>query len=190
LIFRTSYFSVSGSSVLHSGIYNREFSSMLSSMAAAGAAYAFMALRGSGKIYAFGVLAAVALLSFPIFRQYVFRDRTLVTTLDGDSGRVRISLEGFRRRLVADILMSDVKDLLIETKKPLVSNADGVAFVKKISLQHNTPIPGFGDETLLYMLTLKLADGSDRVIFADSSMTDAVRAYDSIKAFLEKHTLS
>ena len=185
MIFRTAYFHAGTGSVLHSGIYNREFSSMLASLGMAGLAYAVISMSGGTALVSFGVLIALALVSFPFFRRYIFREQFLITTFDRNSGMVSIRQEGLFPRVVAGFPITDIRTVLVRTKKSTIENTDGVEFVKKISLQHNTAIPGFGDESSLFILTLLLADGTDRIIFADTCMQDVIEAHGRIQNFLD-----
>ena len=185
LTFRTRYFDAGTGSVLHSGIYNREFSSMLASVAAAGLTYMALVNRGGSGWPAFAGLLGVALITFPLFRRYVFREQYLRTVFDKTQGRVSVFREGLYGRVVEDFPLAEIGNVLIETKRTVVENTDGVEFVKKISLQHHTAIPGFGEENALYLLTLKLAGGRDLIIFAGESMEDAISAHAVIKKFIE-----
>ncbi|MGC2064104.1 MAG: hypothetical protein WA610_14105 [Thermodesulfovibrionales bacterium] len=185
MIFRTAYFNTGTGSVLHSGIYNREFASMLGSLGMAGLAYAVISMSGSSGLVSFSVLIVLALVSFPFFRRYIFREHFLTTTFDKSSGMVGIRQEGIFHRMVAGFPMADVRSILIRTKKSTIENTDAVEFVKKISLQHHTAIPGFGDDSSLFILTLILADGTDRIIFADTCMQDVIEAHGRINNFLD-----
>ncbi len=158
---------------------------MLASVAAAGLTYMAIASRGGSGLPAFAGLLGVALITFPLFRRFVFREQYLRTTFDRPRGKVSIFREGLYCRMVGGFPLADIKSILIETKKTAVENADGVEFVKKISLQHHTAIPGFGEENALYLLTLKLAGGRDLIIFAGKSMEDAISAHAVIKKFIE-----
>jgi hypothetical protein len=185
LIFRTAYFKAGTGSVLHSGIYNREFSSMLGSLGMAGLAFAVVSLSGGTRLASFAVLITLSLVSFPFFRSYIFREQFLITSFDRKTGMVTIRQEGLLHRQVAGFPMADIRTLLIRTKKSAIENTDGVEFVKKISLQHHTVIPGFGEDTSLFLLTLILADGSERIIFTDTCMQDVVEAHGRIHNFLD-----
>ncbi len=190
MIFRTASFDASAGSVLHSGIYNREFSSMLGSLGLAGLAYAVVRMGGGPAAVSFAVLIGLALVSFPLFRRFIFREQFLVSTFDSSTGQVSIRLEGLFPRTVDGFPLRALRTVLVRQKKETIENTDGVEFVKKISLQHNTAIPGFGDETTLFLLTLILADGSERVIFAETCMQDVIEAHGRIQHFLEIQTTS
>jgi hypothetical protein len=147
-------------------------------------------MGGGTQLVSFAVLITLALVSFPFFRSFIFREQFLTTAFDRKTGTVTIRREGLFPRLVAGFPMADIRTLLIRTKKSAIQNTDGVEFVKKISLQHHTVIPGFGEDTSLFMLTLILADGSERIIFADTCMQDVVEAHSRIHNFLDIQSTS
>ncbi len=185
LIFRTTHFDPGQGSVLHSGIYNREFSSMLASMAAAGLAYPLLEMLLKGSLFFYAALLCVVSLAFPLFMRYVFRERFLTTVFDQAAGKTEIFLDGIVRSRTDSIPLQDIRNIMIEKKTPVIANPDGVEFVKKISLQHHTAIPGFGDETPVFLLKLGLADGTDRVLYSDRTMKNVIDAHDRIKEFLK-----
>lgn len=185
LVFRTTRFVAEKGSVLHSGIYNREFSSVLASFAVAGIVYFFLVMR-FGKNAAFYVIVMVLFIgTFPLFRKYIFRERFLETVFDKATAHAIISRSWFRKKVLEHMPLSDIKGLWIETKKEEVVNRDGVAFVQKISAQHHTVIPGFGEDIVFYSLNLRRTDGTDRTIFADSAMQNVISVHDEIKEFLK-----
>jgi hypothetical protein len=185
LIFRTAHFKTDQGSVLHSGIYNREFSSMLASMAAAGLAYPLFAAILKGSIFFYAALLFVVTMSFPLFMRYVFKERFLTAVFDHRAGKVELFLDGLCRRRTDSIPLKNIRNIMIEKKTPVIENPDGVEFVKKISLQHHTAIPGFGDETPFFLLNLGLADDTVRTLYSDSTMKNVIDAYDAIREFLK-----
>jgi hypothetical protein len=78
-----------------------------------------------------------------------------------------------------------IAGIRIETTKSEVLNRDGAEFVERISAQHGTVIPGFGEEKTFYSLILKYAGEGERTLFADRSMQDVIFVYDEIKGFLK-----
>ena len=185
LVFRTTHFVAERGSVLHSGIYNREFSSVLASFAVAGVAYSVLVMS-FGKGVVFVVLFLVLFIgTFPLFRKYIFRERFLETIFDKTAADAVISRCWFRKKILEQIPLSEIKTLWIDKKKEEVVNRDGVAFVEKISAQHHTVIPGFGEDAVFYSLKLRCADGTDRTIFADGSMKQVLAVYEEIKDFLK-----
>ncbi len=185
LVFSTSLFSAERESVLHKGIYSKDFASALTSLSVAGLVYAMLALNFRRTIFFHVVFAIIFIGGYPIFRTLVFRDRLLEALFDRARGLAEISVTGLLRRQSESLPLSAVKNVLIETKKIGIENPDAVEFVEKISAQHGTVIPGFGEERTFFMLKLKLADGTDRMIYADTDMQDVMEAHGQIKEFLK-----
>jgi hypothetical protein len=193
MIFRTPHFTAERESVLHSGIYSKELASSI----AAGGLVVFLLLLwsffsrrgGSGGVSLYGfwgvalMLGLFVLLSV-LFRVYFFKGRNLELVLDKKAGKVEIFFQGLFRNKRDEIPMWEIDNVLIESKKKEVENPEGVEFVEKISLQHGMSIPGFGEEKTFYQIKLKIADGSERTIFADTDMKEALAAHEEIAEFL------
>jgi hypothetical protein len=193
MIFRTAHFTAERESVLHSGIYSRELAASI----AAGGLLIFLLLLWSffseGKLsggmsrYGFwGVSSALGLfvLFSILFRIYVFKSGYLELVFDRNTGKAGIFSPGLLKKKRDEVPMRDIANVLIESKKTGVENPEGVEFVEKISLQHGMAIPGFGEEKTFYQIKLKFADGSDRIIFADTDMQEALAAHEEITDFL------
>ncbi len=185
LVFRTANFTAGQGSVLHSGVYNREFSSWLAAFTFAGIAYFFLVMGfGKGTVL-YAVFMVLFIGTFPLFRKYVFREQFLETVLDRTEATAVITRQGIRKKVLETVPLADITGLWIDTQKTEVKNRDGVEFVQKISAQHNAAIPGFGEETVFYSLKLRHADGTDRIVFADKTMQDVIAVYDEMKEFLK-----
>ncbi len=185
LVFRTAYYSDETLSVLHSGIYNREFASVLASLAAAGLVYLLLETHFE-KTVLFNIIFIIIFVGgFPFFRTYIFREKYMEIVFDPGAGQARIFLSGIVKRRKETIPLKDIVQVLIESRKQKVENPDGVEFVEKISLQHGVAIPGFGEETVRYLLKLKLDDGAYRTIYADRDMHSVMEAHGEIMAFLK-----
>jgi len=184
LIFITPTYRSDPDSVLHSGIYNREFSSALASAAVAGIAYMFVAFNTGNTIGRAMVFLLTFAGGFPFFRKFVFKESLLEVVFNAAAGEAKIYTTWITKRLKETVSIMNIKDISIESRKHEVENPDAVKFVKHISLQHGTVIPGFGEEKMLFLLKLHLSDGSERTIYSDSNMQDVITAYDEIKGFL------
>ena len=184
LIFVTPAFKTELDSVLHSGIYNREFASMLASAAVAGTIFVVIAMNTGNAIGAMVFLVAFA-VSVPLFRKFVFKESLMEVVFNIAAGEARIFTTWIMKRLKETIALSSIKEISIDSRKREVENQDAVEFVKKISLQHGMVIPGFGRESVLFLLKLHLNDGSERTIYADTSMQDVMSAHAEIKEFLK-----
>ncbi|MBI4825944.1 MAG: hypothetical protein HY807_05920 [Nitrospirae bacterium] len=82
LIFVTPSYMADKGSVLHEGIYNSEFASMLLSMAICGSIYAFLAfnLEMTGIYYICLIILFMTL--FVLFRKFIFREKELKAVFD------------------------------------------------------------------------------------------------------------
>ncbi len=185
LVFKTANFIADQGSVLHSGVYNREFSSWLASFTFAGIAYFFLVMSFGKEIVLYAVAMVLFIGTFPLFLKYVFREQFLETVIDRAEAKAIIIRHSIRKKVLETIPMADITGLWIDTQKIEIVNRDGVEFVQKISAQHNTVIPGFGEETIFYSLKLRRADGTDRILFADKTMQDVISVYDEMNEFLK-----
>lgn len=185
LVFSTENFLVEKSSVLHSGIFNKEFSSMLASSVFAGVASIALIMIYGRTTLAYVVFFLISIGGFPLFRKFVFKDRQMETVFDLKTGRVIITLKGLNKKIKGSFPVKDISGMVIEKETEEIVNPDGMAFVEKISLQHGAVIPGFGEEKVLYILKLNLSDGTDRMIYADSNMDDVISVHGELKEFLK-----
>jgi hypothetical protein len=184
LVFRTAHFTAGQGSVLHRGIYSQEFASSLSSLAVAGLVYMAVVMNFRKGILPHIAFLVVFVSGFLFLRGFVFKERYMETVLDHSAGRAEIFHSGITKKKKDSFAIRDINNVLIEQTKAAVENPDGVKLVERISSQHGMAIPGFGEEKIFFLLKLKLADGTDRLIFADSDMQDVIKAHDEIKEFL------
>ena len=185
LIFATPTYRADPDSVLHSGIYNREFSSVLASAAVAGVVYVIVAMNTGNTIVRSLVFLLTFTAGFPFFRKFVFKESLMEVVFDTSGGEAKVYTSWITKRLKETISVKNIKDISIESRKHEVENPDAVRFVKHISLQHGSVIPGFGEEKVLFLLKLNLSDGSERIIYTDNKMQDVLSAHDEIKEFLK-----
>jgi len=185
LIFATPTYRADPDSVLHSGIYNREFSSVLASAAVAGVVYVIVAMNTGNTIVRSLVFLLTFTVGFPFFRKFVFKESLMEVVFDTSGGEAKVYTSWITKRLKETISVKNIKDISIESRKHEVENPDAVRFVKHISLQHGSVIPGFGEEKVLFLLKLNLSDGSERIIYTDNIMQDVLSAHDEIKEFLK-----
>ncbi len=184
LLFKTEYFSAEREGVLHKGIYNKEFASVLSSLATAGLIFAALAMQHKRTILPHVAFAIIFIGGYPLFRMFVFKDKSLEAIFDRSRGLAAISISGLIGKKTESFQLLTISSVMIERRKVGVENPDGVEFVEKIAAQHGTVIPGFGEEKTFFLLKLMLADGSDRLIYADTEMKDVMDAHAEIKEFL------
>jgi hypothetical protein len=106
LVFRTASFSDETASVLHSGIYNREFASVLASLAFAGLVYLLLETHFEKTVLFNIVFIAVFVGGFPFFRTFVFKEKYMETVFDTTAGRAGIFIAGIMRRKKESIALS------------------------------------------------------------------------------------
>ena len=184
MVFRTTSFSADTASVLHTGIYNREFASVLASMAFAGLVYTLLVVNYGRSLLAYGAFILLFVGGFSLFRKSLFKSRYLEAVFDRDGKAVTVSFGRLIKKTKDRVPLESVSGVIIETRKTKVENPDGVEFVEKISLQHGMAIPGFGEEKVSYLLKLQLTDRSDRLIYVSGEMKDAMAVHEAIKEFL------
>ena len=185
LVLATGSFEAERGSVLHSGIYNREFASALTSFGLAGLVYLVLGLRYGKTLLTHAVVFVVFVAGFLLLRSLVFRDRLLEAEFDRRTREVRLSRTSGPRRRTEVIPMGRVERLRIDKREIGVENPDAVAFVEKISAQHGTVIPGFGEEAVFYSLQLVLTDGSIRTLYAGRGPEEALRVHEAVSGFLD-----
>jgi hypothetical protein len=165
LIFRTSSFKAEKSSVLHSGIYSRESSSILFASGISTLAYVLLSPSvGGPALYA--ALAFVLASAFMLSRKYIFREKILEVSFNKQSGTARMVLSGSFTKKTEEIALDDIVSLETGSKRFEPINKDGADFVQKISVQHGSAVPGLGEPEEFVTLSLKLNDGSERIIYA------------------------
>src|SRR5512146_1377449 len=98
LVFRTERFTADKGSVLHSGIYNREFASALTSFGASGILYLVLALRYGKTFLTHAAVFAVFVAGFVLLRLLVFRERFLTAAFDRRVGSVSLRVPGIPGR--------------------------------------------------------------------------------------------
>ena len=98
LVFRTRNFEADRGSVLHSDIYSPELSSMLASFGLASAVSLLLYVTGNMSGFAYLLIGAVLICSFPLLRRFVFRDSFLETVFSKAAGTVEVFACGTRRK--------------------------------------------------------------------------------------------
>ncbi len=165
LTFTTASFKAEKTSVLPSGVYSKEFSSMMLASALCTFVYMFTDFINSTALR-----SAIFLLFFILFffgtRKYIFYDKKLKVKFNNNANTVLITRPGIILSKTEELPFSKIRSVEIGNKIFTPDNPDGVAFVEKISAQHGSFVPGLGDEEEFVTLSLKLYDGTERVIFA------------------------
>jgi hypothetical protein len=183
LTFTTSSFKAEKTSVLPSGVYTKEFSSML--LASALSVFVFMLTE---VINSTVVRSTIFLLFFIIFfygsRKYIFHDKKLKVEFNNNSKSVLITRPGIILGRTEKLPLSNILSVEIGNKNFTPDNPDGAAFVEKISAQHGSYVPGLGEEEEFVTLSLMLTDGTERVIFACHAEDEPEIPLNKIRAHL------
>ncbi|HEB76642.1 MAG TPA: hypothetical protein ENJ04_09845 [Nitrospirae bacterium] len=183
IALKTTSFKAERGSVLHSGIYNREFSSILVGAAAAASVLVLFALKYELQPVHYVVAAAVFVAAFPLARVYLFKEPCLETVIDRSAKTVSVTLRRpFGRRSVTRPL-SSLSDIGVVHTRIEPENPDGVAFVKKIALQHGTVIPGFGQTEDFYSVVLRLA-GEEFTVLTTRAEAEANAVAEKLKRYV------
>ena len=164
-IFTTASFKAEQTSVLPSGVYSKEFSSMLLASALCTFIYMFTDFVNSTAIRS-AIFLSLFIIFFYGSRKYVFYDKKLKAEFNNNSKSVLITRPGIILNKTEELPFGSIRSVEIGNKKFTPDNPDGVAFVEKISAQHGSYVPGLGEEEEFVTLSLLLTDGTERVIFA------------------------
>jgi hypothetical protein len=167
LIFRTAFFKAEKTSVLHTGVYTKEFASILFASAICITAYMFIEFSGVAlRAIRYVVLVLILMISFLIARKYIFKEKYLEVIFDKSNKTVNIIRRGIITKKLEKISFENITSVDLGNKRFVPENIDGIDFVQKISAQHGSPVPGLGDVEEFITLSLSLTDGSERMIFA------------------------
>lgn len=164
LVFKTSSFKAERTSVLHSGVYSKEFSSMLLASAAALAAYALTNSRP--PLLRYTLLIIIFALSFIGANKCIFKERELQVVFDRKDRTAHIIQSGLLMKKREHVPFADITSVIVGSRQFTPENIDGINFVQKISAQHGSAVPGLGEAEEFITLSLLLTDGSERMIYA------------------------
>lgn len=185
LVFRTSSFRAEKTSVLHPGVYTREFTSILFASAVCILAYMFTGLPGSkSAIVRYIILIFIFVAAFIIAIKYIFKERYLEVDFDRSDKSVNIVRPGIIRKKIEKISFEEIKSVDLGNKKFVPENIDGIRFVQKISAQHGTAMPGLSEIEEFITLSLNLKDGSERIIYAGKVDEEPEIPVNEIRSFL------
>ena len=185
LMFRTSSFKAEKTSVLHSGVYTKEFASMLFASGICLLVYMVTGLlSGKSAIIRYLILIIIFIVSFLGSGKYIFRESYLEAYFDNSDKTVEIIRHGLITRKREKIPFAKIKSVDLGTKEFVPENIDGIKFVQKISAQHGSAVPHLGDVEEFIILSLNLNDGSGRTIFAGRSDEEPEIPLNEIRNYL------
>jgi len=183
LIFRTSTFKAEKSSVLHSGVYSKEFMSILMASGVCMLAYMFLSPSISGPAL-FTTLMFILVAAFTGARTFIFKEKYLETVFNRSSSTARLTYSGTFSKKTEEIPFAEIISVETDIKRFEQENKDGADFVQKISVQHGSAVPGLGETEEFMTLSLKLKDGSERMIYAGDLKERPVVPAQEIKEFI------
>lgn len=167
LIFKSSSFKAEKTSVLHPGVYTREFSSMLFASAACIASYMMTDIISSRSPFVrYAVLIIIFIASFIGANKYIFKERYLQAVFDRTDKTAYITRSGLLAKKSEKIPFADLNSVELGSRTFVPENVDGINFVQKISAQHGSAAPGLSETEEFITLSLKLKDGSERMLYA------------------------
>ncbi len=186
LIFKTALFKAEKTSVLPSGVYTREFSSIL--FASAVCIFAYMLTDSMNRellVIRYIILVFVLIAAFLGSKKLIFKERFLEVNFDKSNKTANIIQSGILTKKIEKIPFANIKSVDIESKKFVPENIDGINFVQRISLQHGSAVPGLGDVEEYITLSLRLTDASERIIYAGKIEEEPEIPLKAIRSFLE-----
>ncbi|BCB96187.1 hypothetical protein JZK55_11090 [Dissulfurispira thermophila] len=185
LTFSTSSFKAEKGSVLHSGIYNRELASSLASGALVMLLGFFFASKFKTTAVFFIVTLLFFIISFVIFRTYIFLEPILYIIIDKTKGDIAIVIRRiFRKRSITSSL-SELNDIRQDYLSVTPENPDGIRLVEQVALQHGTVIPGFGQTSEFYTVELEFKDAKRFIIFSSEDHSIAEDIATKFKNFIK-----
>jgi hypothetical protein len=167
LVFSTPFFRAESASVLHSGVYSKEFTSILFASGLCTITYLIIFFAGvESSFVRYLLVILVLIVAFVGSRKFIFKDASLEVRFDKGSRTVNITKHGAVMRRSENIPFDQISSVELGSKRFTPENIDGIDFVQKISAQHGSAVPGLGDAEEFVTLSLRLIDGSERIIYS------------------------
>lgn len=178
----TSSFKAERRSVLHSGIYTKELSSMF-------AAFIISSIYLIYESYAcqlywlnYIIAGAGFILLFPIIRIFVFKEHKMTVVFNKDNNLITITQSCIIDKKIQERRLSSLSEIMIDHKMIEPQNQDGIEFVKKISLAHGAPMPDLGSIEHFYNILLVFPQGNF-MIFSSSDLNETQELVKTIRDF-------
>lgn len=186
LIFTTTSFQAEKESVLHKGIYTKEFASMVFASAICLFVYMNIAFISYEIVFIhYLTIIFVFIIAFLGSRKLLFKEKYIEVIFNKADNTVSITRLGVITKNIEKIPLDNIKSVDVGSKKFIPENIDGIKFVERISLQHGSFVPRLGDEEEFIILSLRLTDGSERIIYAGKVEEEPEIPLKEIKDFLE-----
>jgi hypothetical protein len=131
LVFITSSFKAEKTSVLHPGVYTKEFASMLFASAACIFAYISTDLASiKSAIMRYIILIVIFVVAFLGANKYIFKERYLEADFNKSDKTVNIVRSGLITKKSEKIPFAKIKSVDLGIKKFVPENIDGIDFVQ------------------------------------------------------------
>jgi len=184
--FSTPNYRVEKTSVLHGGVYTREFSSMLLASAITLAGFVILyRIEGIILIIRIIILIILFIVSFLGSRLLLFKERELITRFDRNSGTVTVLTPGIFGYRCERISMESIEDIVIDTMRFEPTNIDGIRFVERISAQHGSAVPGLDQVEEFITMKIRLRNGQERIIYSAKTDIEPELPLKEIKEFIK-----
>ena len=185
LVFTTNSFRAEKSSVLHEGVYTKEFASMLAASALSVPVYVAVSFFATSSVLRIVTVIILFVVSFIALKKYIFKDNLLEAVFDGTSKTVCINQSGLLSIRKETIPFRDIRSVEIGSRKFDPVNLDGIQFVQKISAQHGSAVPGLSESEEFVTLSLMGTDGAERLLFAGKVEEEPGMPLNEINNFLK-----
>jgi len=186
LEFTTTNYRAEKTSVLHSGVYTKEFSSMLFASAICLTGFVILnRVETISLILKILFLIILFIVSFLGSRFFLFHEKKLIARFDKDRGILTLKIPRFIGHSHEEISIDNIEDIVIDTKRFEPTNIDGIRFVERISAQHGSAVPGLDQVEEFITLKLRLRDGSERIIYSAKIDIEPELPLKEIKDFLK-----
>ena len=167
LVFKTSSYKAEKSSVLHSGVYSKEFTSMLFASGVCIFSYLVSDMIGiRSPIIDSIILITLFVGAFLGANTFIFKKSSLEAVFDRGSETISIIKSGLISARRETIPFARIESVDVGSRRFVPENADGIDFVQKISAQHGSAMPGLSEVEEFVTLSLRLKDGSKNIIYA------------------------
>ncbi|MCI0469023.1 MAG: hypothetical protein L0Y62_03035 [Nitrospirae bacterium] len=183
LTLKTSSFKAEKGSILDSGIYNREFASILAAGSIMLLALFFFAIKARLSAVNFFTAFSVFILLFFFFRRVIFRETHLEAAFDRTKRRVNISLSGIIKKN-RSYSMDDIVEIRQGHIRINPTNEDGIRLVEQIALHHGSVMPGFGMTSEFYTVDLLWKDNKTITLFSSEDKDEADYVLEKFREFV------
>ncbi|MBF0472946.1 MAG: hypothetical protein HQK91_00435 [Nitrospirae bacterium] len=155
----TTSFRAERKSVLHSGIYTKELSSMFAAFIVSFIYIIYVSFISQLHWLNFIIASVGFIVLFPICRIFIFKEHLMSVIFDKSNNLITITQNCIIGKKIQQKKLSSLSEITIDHKMIEPQNQDGIEFVKKISLSHGAPMPDLGSIEHFYNINLAFSNG-------------------------------